>query len=222
MKINNNEVMAQQVLQMQFMGQILKEAFKNSNSFQLVLESLLKAMEDNVGNNPNEGFLGFLDSDLKNLGYGAGEKLEKVKLDMNNIKSQIKSGNMTIENAVEKAARKYGIDRNLIKAVIKQESDFNPNCVSHAGAKGLMQLMPGTAREVGVSDPFDIEQNIDGGTKYLKNMLNIYGNTKLALAAYNAGPGTLKWRGVKNDSDISRLPSETRHYVKNIMKNYGK
>lgn len=222
MKINNNEVKAQQVLQMQFMGQILKEAFKDSSSFQLVLESLLKAMEDNVGNNPNGGFLGFLDSDLKNLGYGAGEKLEKVKSDMNNIRSEIKTGNMTIENAVENAARKYGIDRNLIKAVIKQESDFNPNCVSHVGAKGLMQLMPDTAREVGVSNPFDIEQNIDGGTKYLKNMLNMYGNTKLALAAYNAGPGTLKWRGVKNDSDISRLPSETRHYVKNIMQNYGK
>jgi len=108
-------------------------------------------------------------------------------------------------------------------AVIKQESDFDPNSTSHAGAQGLMQLMPGTARELGVTDPYDIEQNIDGGTKYLKSMLEMYSNSKqLALAAYNAGPGTLRRRGVDTVEEISKLPTETQDYVKKVMKYYGK
>ncbi len=154
--------------------------------------------------------------------YGAGQRLEDAKREINSIKSEVRTGNITIDSAVEKASRKYGIDKDLLMSVIKQESDFNPNCVSNAGAQGLMQLMPGTASELGVTNPFDIEQNIDGGAKYLKKMLDMHGNVKeLALAAYNAGPGTLQWRGVKNISDINKLPSETRNYVKNIMKNYG-
>ena len=103
-------------------------------------------------------------------------------------------------------------------AVIKQESGFNPKSTSGAGAMGLMQLMPGTAKELGVSDAYNVEQNVDGGTKYLKGLLDMYGNTKeLALAAYNAGPGTLQNRGVKDVSDISRLPNETRDYVQKVI-----
>ncbi|KEI84689.1 lytic transglycosylase [Clostridium botulinum B2 267] len=222
MKIDSNEMKLQQMLQMQLMGQIMKSSFGDSSSFQIVLDSLLKAME-NTDNSDLNSILSF--NSVTNSGnkyYGAGQKLEDAKTEINNIKSEVRTGNITIDSAVEKASRKYGIDKELLMAVIKQESDFNPNCVSSAGAKGLMQLMPGTAREVGVTNPFDIEQNIDGGTKYLKKMLDMHGNVKeLALAAYNAGPGTLQWRGVKSPSDINRLPSETRNYVKNIMKNYG-
>ncbi|MGO5065212.1 MULTISPECIES: lytic transglycosylase domain-containing protein [unclassified Clostridium] len=222
MKIDSSEMKLQQMLQMQLMGQIMKSSFGDSSSFQIVLDSLLKAME-NKDNSDLNNILPFNSAtNSGNKYYGAGQKLEDAKREINSIKSEVKTGNITIDSAVEKASRKYGIDKELLMAVIKQESDFNPNCVSSAGAQGLMQLMPGTAREVGVTNPFDIEQNIDGGAKYLKKMLDMHGNVKeIALAAYNAGPGTLQWRGVKNVSDINKLPNETRNYVKNIMKNYG-
>ncbi len=222
MKVNSSEMVLQQMLQMQLMGQIMKSSFGDSSSFQIVLDSLLKAMENKDISGSNNMLS--LDS-MANSGnkyYGAGQRLEDAKREINSIKSEVRTGNITIDSAVEKASRKYGIDKDLLMSVIKQESDFNPNCVSNAGAQGLMQLMPGTASELGVTNPFDIEQNIDGGAKYLKKMLDMHGNVKeLALAAYNAGPGTLQWRGVKNISDINKLPSETRNYVKNIMKNYG-
>ncbi|HGG0417507.1 TPA: lytic transglycosylase domain-containing protein [Clostridium sporogenes] len=222
MKVNSSEMVLQQMLQMQLMGQIMKSSFGDSSSFQIVLDSLLKAMENKDISGSNNMLS--LDS-IANSGnkyYGAGQRLEDAKREINSIKSEVRTGNITIDSAVEKASRKYGIDKDLLMSVIKQESDFNPNCVSNAGAQGLMQLMPGTASELGVTNPFDIEQNIDGGAKYLKKMLDMHGNVKeLALAVYNAGPGTLQWRGVKNISDINKLPSETRNYVKNIMKNYG-
>lgn len=223
MKINGSEMVLQQMLQMQLMGQILKSSFGDSSNFQIVLDSLLKAMENKENGDLNNILSLDGETNSNNKYYGAGQRLEEAKREINNIKTEVKTGNTTIDSAVEKASRKYGIDKSLLMAVIKQESDFNPNCVSNAGAKGLMQLMPDTAREVGVKNPFDIQQNIDGGARYLKRMLDMHGNVKeLALAAYNAGPGTLQWRGVKDVSDISKLPSETKHYVKNIMRNYGK
>ena len=217
MEINNSKI--EEFLKFQLMTTMLKQAAGDSPAFQVAMESLLNAGLDNYDDN-------FLDKlslkveDMTNLGYAAKERVENIRKD---VKSSVKSGNITIDKAVENASRKYGIDKDLIMAVIKQESDFNPKCVSHAGAMGLMQLMPVNCRDLHVKNPYDIEENIDGGTRHLKDMLNRYGNNKkMALAAYNAGCGTLRRRGVKDESGICRLPLETRDYVKKVMKYYGK
>lgn len=111
----------------------------------------------------------------------------------------------------EDAASCFGLSSRLLKAVAKAESNFNPKAVSKAGAMGVMQLMPATARSLGVSDPYDARQNIMGGAKYLKENLDRFGDVRLALAAYNAGPNSVKKYG--------GVPpySETQNYVKKIM-----
>jgi soluble lytic murein transglycosylase-like protein len=120
-----------------------------------------------------------------------------------------------IQKVVEEMSEKYKVDKNLVMAIIKQESGFNPNAVSHAGAQGLMQLMPGTAKKLGVLNPFDVTQNIEGGVKHLRGLMDRYrGNIVLAIAAYNSGGGSVdKYGGVPPYA-------ETQNYVKRILSNY--
>jgi len=114
---------------------------------------------------------------------------------------------------IQRAARAYRIDPMLIKAIIKTESNFDPYAVSPRGAQGLMQLMPGTARELQVEDPFDARQNVYGGTSYFRKLLDSYnGNIRLSLAAYNAGPGRVK-------TTVPQIP-ETVAYVSKVMRLY--
>ncbi|WP_346897682.1 lytic transglycosylase domain-containing protein [Clostridium sp. UBA7503] len=122
-----------------------------------------------------------------------------------------------IEKAIADASTKYGVNANLIRAIIKTESNFNPNAVSPAGAKGLMQLMPCNIDHYGVNDPFNIEQNIDAGTRHIKDYLKTYNyDLNMALAAYNFGPGNMASRGIGSSSDFYKLPSETKNYLAKI------
>lgn len=121
--------------------------------------------------------------------------------------------NTTYDSLIVKYAQKHGVDPNLVKAMIKQESSFNPLAKSGVGAVGLMQLMPDTAKEVGVTDRTSPEQNIEGGIKYIKKKLKEQnGNVELALAAYNAGSGNVKGKIPQN--------GETPVFVANVMKYY--
>lgn len=183
----------------------------NSPSFEKVLQATTKS---------NFGTL-LLNPQLKQVNANIVNQTPQISL--NNALQEVMSAQANtasatksqILNVVNQVAEKHGVDEKLVQALIKQESGFNPNAKSKAGAMGLMQLMPSTAKNLGVQDPYNIVQNVEGGVKYLKSMLNKYnGNVILALAAYNAGPGAVdKYDGVPPYK-------ETQNYVRNILANY--
>jgi len=134
--------------------------------------------------------------------------------------SSSQQGNMSkddIENLIEKISIKEGVSPSLVKAVVENESSYNTMAVSPKGAMGLMQLMPETAKELGVNDSFSAEENIEGGVKYLKGLLNKYQwDYKKALAAYNAGP-----KLVDSYNGVPPI-KETAEYVKRVLDSYRK
>jgi len=121
-----------------------------------------------------------------------------------------------IDRAIDEAAQKHNVDPNLVRALVKVESNFNAQAVSRKGAMGLMQLMPGTARQLNVRNPFDPAQNVDGGVRHFKSLLeNFNGDVELSLAAYNAGRGAVERKG--------GVPNyrETQEYVRRITELSG-
>ncbi len=145
-------------------------------------------------------------------GYAAGQPLA------------VSASSGEIDSAVSQAARTTGLDPALIKAVIQVESSFRTDAVSSCGAQGLMQLMPGTARSLGVTDSFDAYQNVMGGSTYLQQQLNRFGDIRLALAAYNTGPGRIGGLDITNADDpaqYARISEGVRGYVDKVLKYYN-
>lgn len=151
----------------------------------------------------------------QSMGMGSLPSLERNSFQAE-VETRLGGVPESMDSIFQEAASRYGIPEKLIKSVARAESNFNPRAVSHAGAMGVMQLMPGTAKSLGVTDPFDARQNIMGGAGYLKKNLDRFGgDISLALAAYNAGPGSVdKYGGIPPYK-------ETQNYVKKVTSYMG-
>ncbi|KML32573.1 lytic transglycosylase domain-containing protein [Rossellomorea marisflavi] len=185
------------------LGSIASSSSEGTNLFQTMLDSALQTTgNDTLGS-------------IQNLLDAMPQMPNSPSLPHSQERDVNQAPGTGFDSIISRAAERYGIPAKLVHSVVKQESGYNPEATSHAGAAGLMQLMPGTARGLGVTDIYDPEQNVFAGAKYLKQMLVKYdGDMKLALAAYNAGPGNVdKYSGVPPFQ-------ETQNYVRKIMDSY--
>ena len=185
---------------------------RRMQAIESTFNSLANFGSESVNGRPSQDFQKILDNSMS-------EKLQNTpfsnKIFSSDLINKTTSNTNDIDSLIEQYSAKNGLDSAFVKAVIKQESGFQPNATSHCGAMGLMQLMPATANSLGVKDAYDPEQNIAGGTKYLKGLMDRFGNDKqLALAAYNAGPNAVKKYG--------GIPpyAETQNYVKKVLSKY--
>ncbi|MFF5397714.1 lytic transglycosylase domain-containing protein [Peribacillus butanolivorans] len=191
----------------------------NTNSSQSIFQDMLSEL---VSSDTLKGTSQSLGSLLSNVETEAKSILQSSNLTSINPLKTANTSHKTSETVtnyddiIRQAATLYNLPEKLIKSVIKQESNFNPKATSYAGAAGLMQLMPATARSLGVDDITDPEQNIMGGSKYLSQMLTRYnGDIQVALAAYNAGPGNVdKYNGIPPFK-------ETQNYVQKVFTTFS-
>ncbi|MFV8827412.1 lytic transglycosylase domain-containing protein [Alkalihalobacterium sp. APHAB7] len=214
-----NNMMFQQISEMNAIRQFRAPSTTTGNSpFQSLFSDFIQEEmgKMNVKLNPHQRNMDLFLHPIAKLEIDKLEQLQSVT--SGTVKPLKETGNSRVDTYkqwINDAAQKYNLDPKLIVAVIKHESNFNPSATSRAGAGGLMQLMPATARSLGVTNVYDPQQNIEGGAKYLRQMLNRYnGDTRLALAAYNAGPGNVdKYGGIPPFR-------ETQNYVPKVMNTF--
>ena len=224
---------SEQIAAFMLLSQMKSSSKESSPIFDIVMHSVLSSMT-NSNNSTESSNLSDLKKEenneviLKPLNPSLTSQENKVNVESNiNVETKIESNNnitlteQRINVAIENASKKYRIDKGIIRAIIKAESNFNPSVTSSAGAQGLMQIMPANFSFLGISNGYDIEQNINGGAKLLRNYLDRYnGDLEMALMAYNGGPGTMERRGVKSASDLYKMPKETQNYVPKVLKYY--
>ncbi|MEY9865903.1 soluble lytic murein transglycosylase-like protein [Peribacillus sp. B2I2] len=200
-------------MELQAIQQFTNGNITNNDSSRSIFQDMLSEL---VSGDALEGTSQTLGSLLTNVETETKSFLQSGSLKSNPIATAYTNNESSetgtnYNQIISQAASLYNLPEKLIKSVIKQESNFNPEATSYAGATGLMQLMPATARSLGVDDPSDPEQSIMGGSKYLSQMMARYdGDIKVALAAYNAGPGNVdKYNGIPPFR-------ETRNYVQKV------
>lgn len=237
-----NKISTDMMVKMGLMSKVLKSVAGDGMQFDVLYQSFLKAvsknedsqkLSDNImrslpGQNlqamdmligqaeyKNQYASANLDASNKNI---KGQELSNIK----GVKPITDDAKMKqIYASVNKYSKQYGVDPNFVLGIIKAESNFNHKDISPVGAMGLMQLMPETASYLGIKNPYDIDDNIKGGVKYISKKIKQYnGSKEMALMAYNAGSGTMQRRGVSSTNDLYKMPSETRNYVPRVMGYY--
>ena len=223
---NRNNPINEPIQEQSFDRILSNQMYRNSNSFDLGNNPLTDGGPDSLtslflpsamGNMPSSFGTDSLKQFTQTPSYDQVNKAYENNGSTENNRTPLTKQPPTekYNELIDKAAQKYDVDANLIHSIIKMESNYDPNVTSHAGATGLMQLMPETAKAVGITNRNDIAQNIDGGTHYFSKMLKEQkGDIRMALAAYNAGPGNVKKYG--------GIPpfKETQNYIRKVMDHY--
>ena len=207
-------------------GNRLNGSYNTYTDNDMSFDDILKEVLTTHRVNPSTYVPGSFSSIFPRYGSYSRENIDPYNEILSYInRSNTAAPSSNYDSIIDNKSTQYGVPADLIRAIIKAESNFNTNLVSNAGAMGLMQLMPATAKGLGVTDAFDPEQNIDGGVRYIKYQLDRFkGNLDLALAAYNWGPNNVIKNNLTDLTDpaqFAKLPRETQNYIRKIHSYMG-